>query len=138
MSVLVKKRPEPEYVQVPLQYELVLNFSHSPEAKYATLVHELAHLYSGHLGTPNPKSWPDRRGLPENVREFEAESVCYVICSRLGIENPSEKYLADYFDDFAETPPISFESVMVAAGLIEQMGRKRLPPRKDGNNESGD
>ena len=72
-----------------------------------TLAHELAHLYCGHLGTPNDNWWPDRRGLSEAVREFEAESVAFLLCSRLGIENPSHEYLAEYIKGHTRTPPIS-------------------------------
>ena len=39
------------------------NLSASRESRYATIVHELGHLYCGHLGTPNAKWWPDRLGL---------------------------------------------------------------------------
>ena len=41
---------------------LELNDDLSPESRYVTLAHELGHLYCGHLGTPNEKWWPDRRG----------------------------------------------------------------------------
>jgi hypothetical protein len=34
-------------------------------------------------------------------------------------------------DAHKETPPISLEAVMKAAGLIEKMGRERLKPRKE-------
>ena len=61
LSVLIKQRPQKEYVLVPIRYKLMLNSNHSVETKYATLVHELAHLYCGHLGTPNEKWWQDRR-----------------------------------------------------------------------------
>ena len=91
----------------------------------------MAHLYCGHLGTPNDKWWPDRRGLPHNVREFEAESVAYMVCARLGIDNPSERYLAGYADQQNEVPPISLECVIKSAGRIETMGRKKLQPRKE-------
>ena len=125
-----KWRPKAEFEPVPLRYQVLLNSRHSPEAKYATLVHELGHLYCGHLGTPNDRWWPDRRGLDHAREEFEAESVCYLVCSRLGIDNPSEAYLASYLRDSAEIPDISLECVMKAAGLIEQMGRSRLKVRK--------
>jgi hypothetical protein len=69
--------------------------------------------------------------LAEIIREYEAESVCYLVCQRLGIDNPSEKYLATYTNDNANVPDISLESVMTASGLIEQMGRRRLKPRKE-------
>ena len=38
-------------------------------------VHELAHLHWGGLDTPNGRRWPDRRDLPHDVREFEADSI---------------------------------------------------------------
>jgi hypothetical protein len=133
LSVLVKQKPR-EYLSVPLRYKLLLNSDHSAETKYATLVHELAHLYCGHLGTPNERWWPDRRDLLQEVREFEAESVCYLVCSRLGIENPSVQYLGTYWkkNEKGDVPAISLECVMKSAGLIEQMGRERLKRRKEG------
>ena len=104
----------------------------SCEAHYTTPVHELGQLYCGDLGTPNDKWWPDRRGLIKTIREFEAESVCYLVCGRAGIDNPSDKYLAGYIGQNSRVPEISLECVMAAAGLIEKMGRERLKPREDG------
>lgn len=131
LEVLSKIKPKPEYVMVPVRYEMLLNANHSSEAKYATLVHELAHLYCGHLGTPNEKWWPDRRGLSHEVCEFEAESVSYLLCARFGINSPSDEYLAGYLKENEETPPLSLDCVLKASGLIEQMGRERLKPRKE-------
>jgi hypothetical protein len=50
----------------------------------------------------------------------------------LGIENPSAEYLSNYLrkNGDGDVPPISLERVVAAAGLIEQMGRERLKPRK--------
>jgi IrrE N-terminal-like domain len=134
LEVNTRLRPTPESIRVPVRYELLLNSEHSREAQYATLVHELAHLYCGHLDTPNSSWWPDRQGLQVDICEFEAESVCYLVCRRLGIDNPSEKYLAGYLvkNKDKDVPPISLECVMAASGLIERMGRVRLKPRKDG------
>ena len=69
--------------------------------------------------------------MPLEVREFEAESICYLVCTRLGLENPSAEYLAGYVRNYETTPPISLDTVMKASLLIEQMGRGRLPPRKN-------
>lgn len=126
----VRFKPNPEHLNVPRWYALLLNAHLSTEARYATLVHELAHLYCGHLGTPNDKWWPDRRGLAHTAEEFEAESVCYLVWERLGIENPSDEYLAGYLGRNEQIPPISLDCVMKAAGLIERMGRERLGARK--------
>ena len=84
------------------------------------------------LGTPNEQWWPNRMGLSEAIREFEAESACYLVCGRAGIDNPSDKYLAGYIGQNSRVPEITLECVMAAARLIEKMGRERLKPRKDG------
>src|ERR1700720_3579891 len=75
----IAKKPAPKSTQIPLWFELLLNSRLSPETRYATLVHELAHLYCGHLGTPNERWWPDRQNLSQTVCEFEAESVSYLV-----------------------------------------------------------
>lgn len=127
----VSRKPQRQTVRIPVRYELLLNSSHSREAQYATLVHELAHLYCGHLGTPNPKCWHDRRGLDHAAEECEAESVCYLVCKRLGIDNPSEEYLSGYLANTKAVPQISLQCVMDASGLIERMGAERLKLRKE-------
>jgi hypothetical protein len=130
LKVTVAIRPHTVTKQVPRRYELLLNSNLSRESRYATIAHELGHLYCGHQGTLNSKWWPDRRGLPLEIREFEAESVCYLVCTRLGIENPSAEYLAGYVRNYETTPPISLDAIMKASWLIEQMGRKWLGERK--------
>lgn len=127
----------PKLVEVPVRYDILFNESASKESWYATVVHELAHLYCGHLGTPNAKWWPDRRGLDLQTAEFEAESVAYLVCGRLSIDNPSEVYLAGYFRGNAEIPNISVDRVMKSAALIEQMGRERMKPREVKNSTVG-
>ena len=126
----VRERPRPEFCDVQVRYELLLNDQHSPKEKYATLAHELAHLYCGHLGTPDPDWWPRRRGLSETVCEFEAEAVAFLVCSRLGIENPSHEYLSAYVHGHSRIPDIRLSCVLKSAGLIEQMGQRRLGLRK--------
>lgn len=130
MELRPDKTPQGKKIMVPVRYIILLNDTLSRESKFATIVHELGHLYCGHLGTPNVNWWPDRRGLQYNVGEFEAESVSYLVCSRLDIHTPSDEYLAGYLDKNLEIPSISLESVMKAAGLIEQMIQKHLKPRK--------
>ena len=121
----------PTYVEVPVRYDLLVNSKHGPEEQYATVAHELAHLYCGHLGSLNPRWWPDRRGLNEDEGEFEAESISYMVCTRRGIKTSSAQYLASYFDSKAEVPSISLELVMKTAGLIESMTNGRLRPRRE-------
>lgn len=118
------------YENIPVRYQMLCSKDLSREARYSTIVHELAHLYCGHLGTPNKKWWPNRVGLSKIMREFEAESVAYLVCQRLNIDVPSAPYLSNYVNKENEVPKISLECVMKAAGLIEEMGRGRLKKRK--------
>lgn len=127
----VSVRPKEKIVPVACRYELFLNQEHTAATQYATLVHELAHLYCGHIGTRNPAWWPDRRGLPTPIREFEAESVSHLVCARAGIDTESERYLAEYLPEGKAVPPISLDCVVKVAGLIESMGRENLGLRKD-------
>jgi hypothetical protein len=121
---------------VPVRFELFLNSRQSREEQYATLVHELGHLYCGHLGTQNQKYWPDRRrGLDRQVVECEAESISYLVCTRLGIETPSAEYIAGYLGEGGKMPSISLETVIKMAGLIQRMGKSHLPLRKSSPEE---
>jgi hypothetical protein len=130
LEFTIAKKPLPKSTQVPLWFELLLNSIFSAEARYGTLVHELAHLYCGHLGTPNGRWWPDRHDLSHDVCEFEAESVSYLVCTRLGVDTASDEYLAGYVRRCPVTPSISLDRVMKSVWLLEQMGRASLGLRK--------
>lgn len=124
------EKNRPVYKDITVRYELIINENMSRESQYTTLIHELAHLYCGHLGTVNKKWWPDRRGLSNLAEEFEAESISYLICKRMGIDSPADAYLSGYYKNNQEIPDISLELVMKVVGLIEQMGKYRLSLRK--------
>lgn len=132
------KYRNPVFIDIPVKYDILVNTKLSCEAQYATIVHEFAHLYCGHLGTPDKRWWPDRRGLNHDVREFEAESVTFLVCSRLDIDNPSEQYLSGFVGSQEQVPSISFECVMKVAGLIERMSLQKMKPRKLSKNETGE
>jgi hypothetical protein len=108
-------------IWVKILYNMVVNRTHPKETRFATVLHELGHIYCGHLGTPNLKWWDDRRYLGRNEKEFEAESVCWLVCERLGVKNPSAEYLSGYLDNNQEIPNISIDSVLKSVGIIESM-----------------
>jgi hypothetical protein len=45
LEFTIAKKPMDKSAQIPLWFELLLNSIFSAEARYGTLVHELAHLY---------------------------------------------------------------------------------------------
>ncbi len=115
-----------------MKYELLVNSNgQRSEAQYATIAHELAHLYCGHLGGPDIKLWPNRQNLAHITKEFEAESVSFLVCQRFGIQTTSPEYLSNFVRNHTEIPQMSMESVMKAAGLIETMSRERMKLRKN-------
>jgi len=73
-------------------------------ARYSSIMHELGHYFCQHLPAPERfKKWK-KRELSHNAKEFEAESVAWLTCNRLGIDNPSEFYLVGYLDEYADIP----------------------------------
>ena len=64
------------------------------------------------------------------VREFEAESVAWLICGRVGIEPHSAKYLNVHLCEGGQIPQISLETVIKASGKIESMMKNSLALRK--------
>src|SRR5882757_2886362 len=72
------------------------------------------------------KQWPDRKNLSQVAQEFEAESVSYLVCARLGIDTASDEYLAGYVRRCPVAPAISLDRVMKSVWLLEQMGRANL------------
>jgi hypothetical protein len=96
---------------------------------YSVLCHELAHIYLGHLGADREGGWPYRMNLPEAVVEIEAESVAYIVCRRAGLQIRSAEYLSSYVENAEDLGGISLDTVSRAAGKIEEMGRRLMPPR---------
>lgn len=96
-----------------------INESLDLAGRFATLAHELGHIYCGHLGAHPEGFWPDRsRALSRAQREMEAEAVAYLACKRLGIETRSVEYLRGH-----ATPEnllgISKRMIVEATNLIE-------------------
>ncbi|MDR1686247.1 MAG: ImmA/IrrE family metallo-endopeptidase [Desulfovibrio sp.] len=115
-------------------YEIGVNKNLSREGKFATIAHELGHLFCGHLGTPDKKLWPDSSAKGHEAEEFEAESVAWLVCERANIKNPSAAYLSGYMDKNGQIPQISLENVLKAAGKVESLAfekRRRMKVAKE-------
>ena len=107
-----------------------INDTFDDAATYATLCHELAHIYLGHLGNDKDNWWPDRRYLTKEQVELEAEVASYLVCSRAGLETRSAEYLSLYLRNEKDLEVISIDWIVKVAGLIERMSEKKLPDRK--------
>ena len=114
-------------------YTIVVNDNLSDTSKYTTILHELAHLYCGHLYHDHKviKWLPERWGLSPGQMEFEAETVCWLVCERLGIDNPSAEYLSGYLQENGEIPLVSVDAIMKATGTIESFTVGIKQPRKE-------
>lgn len=114
-----------------IDYMIEINKNLNTEEQFVTIVHELGHLFCGHLGTPDEKLWPNREALDINTREFEAESVAWLVSGRLGIKNPSEVYLKGYLTNNDKIPSISLEAVLKAVNRIEGMLSHKVALEKE-------
>jgi hypothetical protein len=114
---------------LPAQYELRVNRNHSTEVKFTTLLHELAHLFLGHLGRDIYLKIPDRSSMDHAAVEIEAESVAYIICHRNGLKPRSDSYLSKYVAPDADSDSIGLYQIMRAAGQIETLLGLAVPTR---------
>jgi hypothetical protein len=103
-------------------WRVSLNALQTRTQQFATLVHELGHLFCGHLGRVSPERGPDRDGpLTYQTRELEAEAVAWLVCQRFQMWPASASYLSGYLKAPVGLPPYSLEAILGAAGAVEQM-----------------
>lgn len=104
-----------KYVSWDADYLLSVNSKAQNGERFASICHELGHLFCYHL--PYPQTWKkwEVRNISKAAEEFEAESVSWLICERLCIGNPSEKYLSCYLETNNEIPrDVSIERILSA------------------------
>lgn len=109
-STAKKERPD---------YQIRLNKHHDRNVQFMTLVHELGHLYLGHLGPDKYLSIDQRPKIDHRQAELEAESLAYLVCKRRGVESKSESYLADYATRNVTVGSFDFYLLTKAAGQVE-------------------
>jgi hypothetical protein len=102
-------------------YRILVNKHHAPAAQFATIAHELAHLFLGHLGRDAALHVPNRPSLSHNQVELEAESVAFIVCERNGVTSKSESYLANFVDQNATVGDLDIYQIMRTAGQVETM-----------------
>ncbi len=121
----IKRLPHPKHPDDKKKqrtiYEMAINKNHDPSVQFATLTHELGHLFLGHLGEDRNRDIPLRPQLPLGQRELEAESVAYLVCARNGVKSKSQTYLAGYVSQHDTIDDLDLYQVMRAAGQVETL-----------------
>ena len=108
-------------------YLLSVNKNAEKGERFASICHELGHLFCYHLIFPEGWDKWKVRNLSQETKEFEAESISWLICERFGIHNPSEKYLSGYLQNNNEIPPfVSIENILSAAKEILTMCNSKM------------
>jgi hypothetical protein len=118
-SIRVVKRGAEE--KEPTLYRMQVNRNHSPNVQFATLAHELGHLFLGHLGPDRVLNVPARPSMGHRQVELEAESVSFLVCSRNGVTSKAETYLASYVAQNTTVDEIDLYQIMRAAGQVETL-----------------
>lgn len=112
-------------------YLILVDKSQTLEEKYASLVHELGHIFCGHLGIDSHAWWPERENSNISGEELEAGAVAYLVCRRLGRQTSSANHIAPYIENDRQLPVFSLNAVLQAATYTEEMGKFRWKtPRK--------
>ena len=112
-------------------FRITLNSDRPLAHRFATLCHELAHVYCGHVGTCKPLGVTGR-SLPHPACEAEAELVAYLVAMRHGIQMESEAYLTPHFR-YPDAKLYSLDEVLKAAGKVESTlagNFRKRPPSK--------
>lgn len=105
----------------PTLYRMHINRNHSPNVQFATLVHELGHLFLGHLGPDKVLNVPERRSMEHRQVELEAESASFLVCARNGVSSKAEAYLSAYVAQNTTVDEIDLYQIMRAAGQVESV-----------------
>lgn len=113
-------------------YLILMNRESTVKDKYSSLVHELGHIFCGHLGVDRKAWWHNRCNLEKTEEEIEAESVSFLVCRRQGLVASSEKYLSSYrTEGDQQVPPLSLNAIFNATSYIEHMGESQwTKPKK--------
>ena len=98
-------------------------------SRYGVRLHELSHVYLGHLGGDLDGWWPSRGDLARRAMEVEAETVAYIMDRRAGLDGASPQYVSRYAAE-AVLQSIALDLIAKVAGRLDEMGTRMLPKRR--------
>lgn len=107
------------------RFLISVNRNQNRTEKFHTICHELGHIFCRHQSYNRDKT----RVLSIKEKEFEAETVAWLMCKRHGVNNASEEYLATYAP-YGTIPLCSTDFIMKAVTEIEKMVQKKVYTRK--------
>ena len=107
-------------IRYPANYILSVRDGVTAGEMFATIVHELGHLFCHHLFARPIGSW-NVRNIDHVSTEFEAETVSCIVCKRMDIYTPSENYLYEYYCEHKKIPDVSIETIFTASNFILRM-----------------
>jgi hypothetical protein len=99
-------------------FRIRLNAKHDLPTRFATLAHELGHVYCGHVGGDNQGRWPDRSKTSSALQELEAEATAWLVCQRIGLKTRSAEYLHQLIKE-EHVHSVNLYAIFDAAGRIE-------------------
>lgn len=117
LEVLQRARNEKQATQ----YRIHINRNHVAAAQFATLTHELGHLFLGHLGPDQKLNVPHRPAVALAQQEIEADSVSFIVCRRNGIKYESHTYLTDFVKENTVVESLDVYQIMRATGQVESL-----------------
>ena len=98
-------------------FTIGINSNANMAEELSRIFHELGHLFCNHFTC----QWWKGRQCTHTEKEFEAETVSYLVCNRLGIPTESIEYLSNYLDNSGLIPEISAEHIFKAVDTIQSM-----------------
>ena len=122
-------RPESLAAEKGPWWRVRVNAKHDIPTRFATLVHELGHVYCGHLGEDPQRRWPSRSSQERSEAELEAEAVSWLVCNRNGITTRSKEYLSALIKQ-ADMSKVSMYSIFEAANRVEARSAVTAPPKR--------
>ena len=102
-------------------FKMGINKNSDSPAQFATIAHELGHLFLGHLGREWKHGISARPKLSHAMQELEAESVAYIVCMRRGVEPESKQYLTEFVEEQTTVEHLGVDRIFRAAGHVESI-----------------
>lgn len=117
--------------------QIFLKENSSNKDNFATLIHELAHIFLGHLGRVelrNDKSNKvlyinNKSKIKRNTAELEAETISYLVCNKLKLDAKSPRYIALYITKDETFNDIDYTNIIKCADKISKLFLPKYLPK---------